>query len=209
MEVYFVRHGQTDGNVARRHQHPDTELNEVGVAQAEAVASEIRKLKPTHIITSTQLRAVQTTKIIDAYCEDIIPETHNEFEELKRPDFLVGNRYAGLVTLWYVWRWFWGKLTEGGETYLGFLGRIREARKLLETYPDNSKIVVVSHAVFMNIFIEHMCSDKPMSLWRAARRFWFVLTIRNASIIHLQFEKRGTGICRWRYISSTSVHPRS
>ena len=58
MDVFFVRHGQTDGNIAQRYQHPDTRLNEVGKAQAEAIAGKIATLEPTHIITSTQLRAV-------------------------------------------------------------------------------------------------------------------------------------------------------
>ena len=71
MEVYFVRHGETDGNVARRHQHHDTALNEIGIEQAKKVASEITNLKPTHLITSTQLRAVQTTKIIVSECDEL------------------------------------------------------------------------------------------------------------------------------------------
>ena len=74
MEVYLVRHGQTDGNVGRRHQHTSTKLNQLGRAQAARVAEQIVKLAPTHIITSTNMRAVETASIIGQAC-NLIPET--------------------------------------------------------------------------------------------------------------------------------------
>jgi broad specificity phosphatase PhoE len=205
MDVYFVRHGETDGNVARRHQHPDTPLNEVGITQAETVAYEIANLKPTHFITSTQFRAVQTTKIISAYCEGIIPDTHPAFEELKRPSWLIGHRYTGLTTVWYIWRWFFGLSSDAGESYLAFLKRIKVARDYLESLPADARVVVVSHAVFTNIFIEHLCSDKPMSFGRAVRRFWLILKIRNATILHVKHTPVHPGQCAWEFVSASRV----
>ncbi len=206
MEVYFVRHGQTNGNLARRHQHPDTQLNEVGVEQINTVAKEIVTLEPTHIISSTQLRAVESASIISRYCDGLIPYTNEAFEELKRPSFMIGNRYVGLTTAWYVWRWFWGSLSDGGgESYGDFLNRIKQARNYLESLPDDSRVIVVSHAVFTNMFVEHLCSDKPMSFRRAVKRFWHILKIRNASIIHIKYIASGKGICRWNFVSSTKV----
>lgn len=211
MDVYFVRHGETDGNVAKRHQHSKTTLNEVGLVQAETVAGEINVLKPTHIITSTQLRAVQTTKIITAYCEGIIPDTHPAFEELGRPDKLVGGRFVSPETVWYLWRWFYGRLAkdEMGETYAEFILRIKEARTYLESLPADARVVVVSHAVFINFFLEHLCSDKPMSLWRAAKRLWLILTLRNATILHLKYTRTANGTCGWSFISAARVYPKS
>lgn len=201
MDVYFVRHGETDGNVARRHQHQDTELNEVGWVQAKKIAGEIADLKPTHIITSTQLRAVETTKIIVSECLDIIPETHNAFEELKRPNWLTGNKYFGLVTARYIWSWFHGLKIEGdGESYEDFLARIIEARAYLESLPKDARVVVVSHAVFINIFLEHLCSDRQMSHWRAFKRLYKILTLRNTSVIHLLYEA-GKGEQKWRIVT--------
>lgn len=209
MDVYFVRHGETDGNVARRHQHPETTLNEEGVLQAERVAWEIAELRPTHIISSTHLRAVQTTQIIASYCEDVIPDTHPAFEELKRPDWLVGNRYQSLTTIWYVVQWFWNITQEGGETYKDMLERIKTARTYLESLPDDARVVVVSHAVFTNIFLEHVCTNKPMNLWRAFRRFLAILKIRNTAILHLQHLRTAPGTCGWRFLGGLSKHPKS
>src|SRR3989338_10792490 len=120
MDVYFVRHGQTDGNVARRHQHPETTLNEEGVQQAKRVAWEIAELRPTHIISSTHLRAVQTTQIIASYCENLIPDTHPAFEELKRPDWLGGNPYQRPTPLWSLGPRVLNVAQEGGEAYQEF-----------------------------------------------------------------------------------------
>ena len=209
MDVYFVRHGETDGNVARRHQHPETMLNERGVKQVTTVSSTIANLKPTHIITSTQLRAVQSTKIIASYCEDVIPDTHPAFEELKAPRWLIGNRFVGLTTFWYVWAWFWGETVAEGESYREFLERIKEARTHLETLPADARVVVVSHAVFTNIFLEHLCTDKPMSFWRAIRRFWLILRIRNAAILHLRYDKSIQGTCGWKFLSAARVYLKS
>ena len=86
MDLYLVRHGQTDGNVAKRHQHPSISLNETGQKQARKVAKVLRHIKPTHIITSTNVRAVETARQIGIVV-DVIPETYPPFEELKRPQF--------------------------------------------------------------------------------------------------------------------------
>ena len=205
MDVYFVRHGETDGNVARRHQHPNTSLNELGREQAKTVAYEIATIKPTHLITSTQLRAVQTTKIINEYCEGMTPDTHPAFEELKKPAWLIGHRYTGLTTGWYIWRWFWGAKVDSGESYSDFIARIKEARNFLEALPDDSRVVVVSHAAFTNIFIEHLCSDKPMSFLRAVRRFGHIMKIRNATILHLKHTPVKAGQCGWEFVSASRV----
>jgi len=196
MDVFFVRHGQTDGNIAQRYQHPDTRLNEVGKAQAEAIAGKIATLEPTHIITSTQLRAVETTRIITGSLP-VIPETHADFEELRRPLTLVGARYLGLTTLWYVVRWFFDWPHDQGETYPDFLKRIKSAQAYLETLPADARVVVVSHSVFTNIFVEHLCLDRRLTFFEAVKGFWRILTLRNTAIIHLQYAKVGEGLCGW------------
>jgi broad specificity phosphatase PhoE len=195
MDIYFVRHGQTNGNTARRHQHPDTPLNAYGKEQVEAIIGKISALQPTRVITSTQLRAVETARILTEAC-DVIPETYPEFEELKRPLWLVGTRYIGITTVIYVLQWFFGKEIEGGESYEDFLERIRRARSFLESLPNDSRVLVVSHAVFTNIFIEHLCMDERMNFWQALRSFLRILRLRNAGIIHLLYTP-GKNICGW------------
>jgi broad specificity phosphatase PhoE len=199
MEVFFLRHGQTNGNVARRHQHTDTPLNEMGVKQVEAVASEVVALRPTHIVSSTQLRAIETTRIVATAC-DLIPETHAAFIELKRPEWLVGYHFISPTTLLYVLRWFWGSEIDRGESYGAFLKRIETARLYLEALPPDARVVVVSHSVFTNVFIEQLCRPKKMNLVRASISFLRIFTLRNAGLVRLRFDQ-GAHACGWTVLS--------
>lgn len=199
MEVYFIRHGQTNSNLAHRHQHERTQLNEVGVQQVEAIAKKVQALKPTRVITSTQLRAIETARILTMGSE-IIPETNTEFEELKNPTSLIGSRYIGLNTLFYIVFWYLGKLIDGGgESYQNFFSRIKRAQKVIEDLPSDERVVIVSHSVFTNIFIEHLCLDRRLSIWQASKSLVRIFTLKNAKIIHLHYDK-GSNICGWTII---------
>lgn len=204
MEVYLIRHGQTDDNIARRHQHIDADLNELGKKQIEEVAEAVAKLKPTHIITSTNLRAVESTRIIASHCaNDIVPETNADFVEFKRPEKLVGKRFMSLYTVFYLWKWYLDIGIKREEGYGEFLARIIKARKYLETFPKGARVVVVSHSVFITLFLEHLCRDKKIGLLQAASALRRVFKTNNGSIIKLEFGQTGVegiveGRCKWR-----------
>ncbi|HMO77972.1 MAG TPA: histidine phosphatase family protein [Candidatus Paceibacterota bacterium] len=202
MDVYFIRHGQTDGNVARRHQHQNSELNELGKEQIKRITPLIIDLNPTHLISSTQLRALQTAQIIIEGGLDLIPNTYHAFEELARPANIVGNRYFGLGTIGYMWRWFIDKDQSGGEDYGMFLERIKKARAYLESFEPDSRVVVVSHAIFINLFLRHICKDERMTLWQAAVAVYTVFFMRNATIVHLKYNGPGKGKCSWQILST-------
>jgi broad specificity phosphatase PhoE len=57
MEIYFVRHGQTDGNVAKRHQANTTRLTDLGRKQAETAALRVKEINPDFFISSSMVRA--------------------------------------------------------------------------------------------------------------------------------------------------------
>ena len=204
MEVYLVRHGQTDGNVGHRHQHPNTDLNAHGIAQAKAVAAQIALLKPTHLITSTQLRAMETARIVAA-ATDLIPESYPPFEELHQSAAMIGERLTGAHALWYMSLWFFGVKSASmhdGETYAAFVERLALARKHLEELPPDARVVIISHSVFINFFVEHMRHPKRMNLIRAVVRLTHILTLKNTSITHVRYAKpklgyAGTG---WHHV---------
>lgn len=189
MEVFLVRHGRTDGNDARRHQHPQTHLNEIGQAQAKAVADLIKAQKPTYLITSTNVRAVQSAVYIATAC-DLIPETYSPFEELHQPSYLIGQRLTGPTAMMYMLRWFIGSKTAAmhdGETYQAFVSRLAEARAHLEQLPVDSRVVIVSHSVFINFFVEHMVRPEKMGWARAGILFIKLLKMRNSSVTHVRY----------------------
>ncbi len=186
-----MRHGRTDGNVAHRHQHPETKLNEKGQAQAKAVAEIIATKNPTHLIVSTNLRAIQSAAFI-ADATELIPETYPPFEELHQSKALIGERITGLLAIGYMAKWFLGFKTASmhdGESYKDFVKRLGHARRHLEKLPEDSVVVIVSHSVFINFFTEHMIRPKRMGPLRAAVLFFKILKMRNSSITHVRYQK--------------------
>ena len=64
--IYLVRHGQTDWNLAHRHQGwTDIPLNETGRNEAKICAKELASIKIDRIISSDLSRAKETTAIIN------------------------------------------------------------------------------------------------------------------------------------------------
>jgi len=76
LQVYLVRHGETQWNAERRIQgQSDSPLTEKGVQQAWQVAERARTLGITHVISSDLGRTQQTARIIADACGcDIILE---------------------------------------------------------------------------------------------------------------------------------------
>ena len=67
MEIYVVRHGQTDWNLAERMQGGGSEkkLNETGIKQAKETKQELENVKYDVLICSPMHRAIQTAEIIN------------------------------------------------------------------------------------------------------------------------------------------------
>ena len=84
MKVYFVRHGQTDWNVQSRIQgQSDIPLNQRGIAQAKALAAQLKTLAIDCIITSPLQRTKQTAALLNETLQVPILEE----EGLKERDF--------------------------------------------------------------------------------------------------------------------------
>ena len=69
LQVYLVRHGETEWNLARRIQgQSDSPLTATGRLQARQVAERIKSEGITHIITSDMGRTLETAQIIASVC---------------------------------------------------------------------------------------------------------------------------------------------
>lgn len=199
MDIYFVRHGQTTGNVAHRHQADSTPLSQAGEQQAEAVATVIKELKPTHLISSHIIRAIETARPISEATGLEITIAH-EFAELDRPRYLHGRKHFSLHSLFYYVLWFLSienrKLA--GESYLMIRQRVSMAKHFLRQYPSDARIVVVSHSVFINLFLSHMCRPTALPPHKATRFILSVLKIPNTKIVHVTYDEQEEGECKWK-----------
>ena len=67
MKFYYIRHGQTDWNLAEKMQGGQTEkdLNEKGVKQAIETREKLKNIEYDILICSPMNRAIQTAQIIN------------------------------------------------------------------------------------------------------------------------------------------------
>lgn len=66
MEIYLVRHGQTDWNYQGIVQGRENKLlNQRGILQAQSVAKKLQNLQPTMLVSSSLARAHETMTIIN------------------------------------------------------------------------------------------------------------------------------------------------
>lgn len=200
MEIYLIRHGQTGGNVAHRHQAEDTPLTPHGKEQAAVIAQKVKDLQPTHLLTSPLVRAIETAQSIGEVC-DLIPETNEAFVELARPDHMYGHYHKSWRSMTYYARWYFGHSTSG-ESYADLRDRIVKAKDHFTQYPENARIAVVSHSVFINLFLAHLCDDEMIGPIHAVTTFGRVLRMKNTELIPLIFDPTATGeLCPWQRVA--------
>ena len=150
MKVYFVRHGQTDANVAMGNgqsiQELDAPLNVAGQEQAAAAAEQLKDVKFDIVISSPLKRALQTAEIINKYHG--LPITLEDS---------VRERNAGQNVNFGVWNdlFDFDKNIQpvDGESLHDFLDRTQGYfGKLKSEYPDKTVLVVshggVQHALY-------------------------------------------------------------
>ncbi len=191
MDIYFVRHGETEGNIAHRHQEEKSVLTSLGREQIEAAALKIKELRPTHFYASLRVRTIESARIIASQI-DMTPDTSDLFVELCRPKDIYGLHHRSPKSIWYMLRWFCGcrggdSCDEKGESYKAFRKRIKAAKEFLEGHPADAKVVVVTHSIFINLFLVHMNRDRSITPWRALTTFFRVLNTKNGSITHIEY----------------------
>jgi len=192
MDIYLVRHGQTNGNLAARHQHPNTPLNAEGEQGATQLAKQLVVFKPTHIVTSYQRRALETAQII-AKELNLVPQDSELFAELNRPQYFVGERRTGWATLKYMALWYLGYAPAShhdGETYEALRQRIKEAKALVAELPPDARVIIISHSAFITFFIAHLTSDRPVGLLRAVSLLFKMLLMRNTTYTHISYNNK-------------------
>jgi probable phosphoglycerate mutase len=101
-DVFFVRHGETDWNVERRHQgHSDTALNDNRRAQAARNGAALRpvleRTKGVLYVSSPLIRATETIEIL----RDAIGLPRRRYA-IDRPTVIVGHGASGRILRGYL-----------------------------------------------------------------------------------------------------------
>jgi len=157
--VYFVRHGETNGNVGGYWQGPNEPLSPVGLQQADVVASRAKNITIDRLIASTMVRAQQTAAAVSKLIA-VPVESSDLFREIKDPSSVINDRpspesdrviqayrqarieHADDATYRF----------EDEETATEFFERIKSALTFLREQPEEN-IMVVSHGNFIRSMV--------------------------------------------------------
>jgi broad specificity phosphatase PhoE len=194
MKIIFVRHGQTNENVVHRHQPVETPLSILGRRQAVLAGERIVAINPTHIVSSPLVRSLQTASLIANEC-DMIPSIDYSLVELIRPQSLTGYGHMSSRSLFF-YLWWYSGFSRGGESYSMIRQRIAVARQNLERLPADATVVVVSHSVFISLFVAHVCRPHMLGPLGIVRTFMMLRRMPNTGMTEYEVSV-AKGLCGW------------
>jgi len=149
--IYFVRHGQTDRNLAKKLQGRGTDisLNEVGMRQAKEMRDELKDVDFAAIFVSPLLRARQTAEIIaEAHkntplfvADELIDRDFGEYEgwDSRTADDDYPSYYYDIWNKNFADTSDAEKISDLEKRVFGFLER------LAERYSKNENVLLVAH----------------------------------------------------------------
>jgi probable phosphoglycerate mutase len=198
--VYFVRHGQSAGNVAPVFQSLNSPLTETGQKQAERIAKRVSNLSFETLIASPVQRAKETAEAI-AKATGKKLEFSDLFVERVKPTCINGklheDEHANII-----WR-EWGKSlytpgmrVEDGENFDDLLSRADKALEFLKNRTEKS-IVVVTHGYFLRTIVARVLLDNSLS-GEAFRNFQRSSEHENTGLTVLRYQEGFEEQPSWR-----------
>lgn len=160
VELYIVRHGETDTNTGHllNGKLTNMPLNEVGIKQAEALAKEINIEDFDEIYASPMDRAMKTAEILNHGVLKIQPDErlyeadYGSWDGLKEADLMAKYPDAfdenGFVLPEYT------KYVSDGEDYEHVYQRVNDFINDMSKKKNDSKILVVCHGFISRSFLK-------------------------------------------------------
>ncbi len=155
-KVYFVRHGESEGNIAQRAQTAVEPLTEKGIRQAGLIAKRMQNIPIDCVISSTMIRAHHTAEKIAEKIQKPI-DFSELFVENRRPSEVIGLHWQDSVQLDIraaeeVNKHIPHYRFSDEENFEDLYERGKKAIELLENRPEQN-ILVVTHGMFMRNII--------------------------------------------------------
>ncbi len=201
MNIYFVRHGESEGNLKKVHQGEDILLSVIGKQQAQLVANRLRNFPIGVIYASPYLRTKQTAEIISK--ELNIPiKFLDQLRELKRPSEIEGLEYSdprakeikAIIRENQIkpdWRF------SDDESYNDLLQRAKEVEGRLIKHKEDQGILCVTHIqIMVMIVLNIILQDKltPEIFWQ----FYYHCIQKNTGITQVEYtETFGWNLVTW------------
>ena len=143
MNIYFVRHGQTDWNIQNRLQgSSDIPLNSTGIKQAHILADKLRSTHFDYIISSPLNRALNTANIINEHRDiPLITDTSLLERSFGCLEGVKGDEYDKNL-FWDYSKNYQYKDVEPIQYFFVIIHRYLDS--LIKTYPEKT-LLLVSH----------------------------------------------------------------
>ncbi len=156
MKLYLVRHGESEGNEAGTHQHPETNLSPTGLKQAQFIATRFTKIPIDAILASPFQRAKQTAETIGLAIKKPV-ETSPLFQEIKRPSEILGKLEAdpAITAIRKTIRDNWHNPNyrhSNEETFFEFRARAIKALEYIKG-TDRENVLLVTHGLFLRALV--------------------------------------------------------
>ncbi len=197
--VYFVRHGQSEGNASAVFQSLDSPLSKIGKEQAGKIAERVSRLSFETLIASPLTRARETAEII-AKITGKQPEYSELFVERIKPTNLSGKPHSDKTArkLWVEWEksLYTPKLhIEDGENFNSLILRADKAINFLATRLEK-KLVVVTHGYFIRTIIARIILGNALTP-EAFKNLQSKMSSENTGLTVITYEKTPDCIA-WR-----------
>jgi len=197
--VYFVRHGQSEGNVAPVFQPLDSPLSDVGKMQVEKIAERISKLSFEALVVSPLPRTKETAEAITRTTGKE-PEFSELFVERVKPTQLYGKPKNDEETkaLWREWEkslYTPGLRAEDGENFDDLISRADKALAFLVARPEK-ELVVVTHGYFLRTIVARIILGDTLTP-ETYRSFQSRVSMENTGLTVVKYGKSWEGVA-WR-----------
>jgi broad specificity phosphatase PhoE len=185
MDIYFVRHGQTEWDEERRMQgQKDSELTALGREDSKYLAKELNRTEFSQIYSSPLERAMDTARYIKmGRVQEIIP--FDSFKEMNLGEWEgmldrdVKNQYPEEHFN------FWNRphlfKPQGGESFEEFRDRVKRGLDDLIDKAAGDRIVVVTHTLVIKAILS-IIHDYPVD------DFWKTTVLKSTSLTVLRVE---------------------
>lgn len=167
MNVYFVRHGKSKGNIDKIYNQSDNiELSENGIGEVYKLAERFRDLKIDSLLTSPNKRALQTAFILGKKL-NVEPQEEILLQELRRPSELQGKKEDD-IEVTRIENIIQGKYNDRSFRYSdeeNFYDLQNRAKKVISALENQNaeNILVVSHKVPIRMFVAEMIFGELLS----------------------------------------------
>jgi len=191
--ICFIRHGETDWNAEKRIQgHTDISLNEVGRAQALAMAFNAAHQRFHAIYSSDLLRAQETAQVL-AQREDHTVKLLPQLRERHYGIFQGITAAQGAERYPQAYAYYLARDLdydfETGESLRGFAERVSEGIDWLVRHHSGQTIAAVSHSGVLDV-IYRRATNRPLSTPRDFK-------IPNCALNWFHFDGQGWHLEAW------------